>query len=203
MQAPQTTSATTTIEGAPWRAANIPIQMATMAVQATRETVQAVYEIDGVGDADQPEDGHNRARESEMDRLAERQVHVGDGVPADDHHHRRDDLDGQLEAGGATAEVVHEADREDQRDPRDDQGALPRIAVSDRQEPLGECNDQAGQDAARDGETARAGHRGVMVLALVRVVDRPPAPAEAHGKRNDGGRYSGRHDRHDGEKDGL
>ena len=50
---------------------------------------------------------------------------------------------------------------------------------------------------------ARAGHRVVMVLALVRVVDRPPAPAETDGKRNDGGRRGGRHDRHDGEEEGL
>ena len=171
--------------------------------QAARETVQAVHEIDGVGDADQPEDGRDRAHESELDRLAERQEHVIDGVPGGDHDHCRDDLDGQLDAGGATAVVVHEADCEDQRGRRDDRDALPRPAVSDRKDPQGECGDQAGQDATRDGETARAGYRNIMALALVRVVDRPPAPAETVGKRNGGGRHGRRHERHDDEEEGL
>ena len=148
---------------------------------APRETVQAVHEIDGVGDADQPEDGRGVSGETERRERERRRGRAGA-----DGQQRRDDLGGQLHAHGTATEVVHETDREDQRGRRAEHGG-PRSVVRDREQPQDGPGEQTGEETARDGETARAGNRTVVSLAAVRVVDGPPPPAQTRRDRCDGG----------------
>ena len=138
---------------------------------AGRQPVHVVEQVDGVGDADQPEEGDRH-----VDR---RRSGPGQGQPAPDDHRRPHDLTAQLLVGLEVEEVVDEPDQEQEGAGAEHHPGLRR----ERHE--GEV------DRGNHGEdrpAAQQGRRLLVPAVALGTRHNPPAPRQ-------GTHHRGQHER--------
>ena len=157
---------------------------------AAGQTVQAVNEIDGVGDGHNPDDCHGNLQPSQLPvEIGGKHIGVGDGlnhITGEHRHQSGDDLYHKLEHGPQRVNIIKDAQHHD--DDRPQQHA-PHLGVQLQKQQHTE------QEAQEDGQAAHAGD-GVVVHAaavLGHVHRLHPDGQVFHHRRGHQGHHQGHH----------
>ncbi len=136
------------------------------------EPVDAVEEVDHVGDGDDPEHGQRIGPAVQLEAAEEGQRQVLHPHPLQHRDQRGGDLAEELRQRRQVVDVVEEADRRHRHAADQDRATL---AVAGQPDPARRL------DRDQDRQAREAGHRPVVEAALLRVVDRAEPEGEPLG----------------------
>ena len=160
---------------------------------ARGEAVEAVDEVDGVRDADDPQHGEGNAEPAEVDHRKERKVDAGDLEAQADHHQGDRDLHGKLHPWPRATEIVEQAEGGDGQ-PADQQALEEALVaedgVADLRFPHGQT-EQRRVEGEHDGRASQTGNVGGVDLPVADAggIHRPHALGgrDHHGRSQQGG----------------
>ena len=147
------------------------------------QAVETVDQVDRVDDQDDPADGQRQRQPAEMDD-APRHVEAIEAQPEREGEHSRDDLPEELHERRHAADVVDDADHDQESRPGQDRRGTVRPQDADRVQVVRRHRREGERHGEGDGDrhAAEPRHRELVDLALgVRLVEQAvPDGEEAH-----------------------
>ncbi len=153
---------------------------------AAGQSVEPVDEVDGVGDADDPQYRQHLAEHPQVDTAAARQAQHVECPAGADQKHRGRRLQQELVERRHAQQVVDHAEHEDEERA---EGEGDQLGASDLQAPVTPLDHGHAAGAERqadgDGDPAHARHHVGLPLAPPRPVNRAQRVGRAHHDRDD------------------